>query len=89
MTLSKENEILIELRRISKFLASMATKDLSNTDKVFMLTDLGLNPTEISELTGINRNTVGVILHRRKPKKKKKNERKIKGVGTADAAKDK
>lgn len=58
----KEEEILQELRRISKLLALAATKDQSQRDRIALLSSIGFQPKEIADLLGTTPGTVSVTL---------------------------
>ncbi len=57
-----EGEILSELKKISRMLALVVTKDLSQKDKIVLLSGLSLQPREIADLIGTTPNTVSVTL---------------------------
>jgi len=57
-----ENQILAEVKKISRVLTLMATKDLAQREKIGLLSGLGLQPREIAELVGTTPNTVSVTL---------------------------
>jgi len=68
-----EDEILQELRRISKLLALTVTRDMKQREKIELLSGIGFQPKEIADLIGTTPNTVSVILAgiRKKAKAKK------------------
>lgn len=74
----KQDEILEELRRITKLVALIAMKDLAQNEKIVVLSNLRMQPKEISELLGITANLVRVTLHniRKKSKTGKKSQKK-------------
>ena len=62
MNESKENEILQELRRISKLLALTITRELKQKEKIELLASIGFQPKEIADLIGTTPGTVSVAL---------------------------
>lgn len=62
MTTEPRDEIVVELRKISRLLTLLVTKDLSQRDKIALLSTAGLQPKEIAELIGTTANTVSVTL---------------------------
>ena len=75
----KENiEILEEVRRITKLLVLIATRDQKQKEQIRMLSNIGFQPKDIAQLLGTTRNTVNVTLAeiRREDKSKKSKGRK-------------
>lgn len=72
-----EEEILKELRRISKLLSLTVTKDLIQKGKIELLAGAGLQPKEIADLIGTTPNTVRVALADIRKKAKKKAEPEV------------
>lgn len=68
-----EDEILQELRRISKLLALTVTRDMKQKEKIELLSSIDFQPKEIADLIGTTPNTVSVTLAgiRKKAKAKK------------------
>ena len=64
-------ELLEEIKRTNKLLVVIATKDLSQTDKIMLLNKAGFGQKEIADLVGTTSNTVGVTLNRLKKANKK------------------
>jgi DNA-binding CsgD family transcriptional regulator len=62
VTLAQPDDIASELRRISRLLTLLVTKDLSQKDKIALLSTAGLQPKEIADLIGTTPNTVSVTL---------------------------
>lgn len=62
MTTEPRDEIVVELRRVSRLLTLLLTKDLSQRDKIALLSTAGLQPKEIADLIGTTPNTVSVTL---------------------------
>lgn len=62
MTTDAPDEILSELRKISRLLTLLVTRDLSQRDKIALLSTAGLQPKEIADLIGTTPNTVSVTL---------------------------
>lgn len=58
----KEEEILQELRRITKLLALTATRDQIQKDRIAVLSSIGFQPKEIANLLGTTAGTVSVTL---------------------------
>lgn len=58
----KYDEILVEIRHITKILALIATKDQPQKDQILTLSNIGFQPKEIAELLGTTSNTVRVTL---------------------------
>ena len=56
------DDIASELRRISRLLTLLVTKNLSQKDKIALLSSAGLQPREIADLIGTTPNTVSVTL---------------------------
>lgn len=71
-------ELLQEMRKMNKLLVLIATKDLSQTEKIALLDKVGIGQKEIAELVGTTSNTVGVALHQIRKTKKKNNGKKKK-----------
>jgi DNA-directed RNA polymerase specialized sigma24 family protein len=59
----KLDDLLTELRRITKLLVLIATKDQKQKDQIRLLDGLKFQPKEIAELLGTTSNTVNVALH--------------------------
>lgn len=67
MTTEPRDEILVELRKISRLLTLLVTTDMSQKQKIEVLSAVGFQPREIAELIGTTPNTVSVTLvHMRK-----------------------
>lgn len=64
-------ELIDEIKKTNKLLVILATKDLSQTDKIIMLNKVGFGQKEIADLVGTTSNTVGVTLNRIKKSSKK------------------
>jgi len=62
VTTDAPDEILSELRKISRLLTLLVTRDLSQRDKIALLSTAGLQPKEIADLIGTTPNTVSVTL---------------------------
>jgi DNA-binding CsgD family transcriptional regulator len=56
------DNVLSELKRISRLLTLLVTKDLNQRDKIGLLSTAGLQPKEIADLVGTTANTVSVTL---------------------------
>ncbi|MDD1779156.1 MAG: hypothetical protein LUQ65_13395 [Candidatus Helarchaeota archaeon] len=57
------DDLLKELRRITKLLTLIATKDQKQKDQIRILDSLRFQPKEIAELLGTTANAVRVSLH--------------------------
>lgn len=68
---SNNQEILLELKKMNKLLALIATQGRSQGDKIILLNQIGLSPKEISDILGVTANLVSVTLHQKKKKVKK------------------
>jgi hypothetical protein len=60
--INREDEILVELRKMTRLLSVIATKGLSQRDQIAALDHVGFAPKDIAELVGTTRNTVSVYL---------------------------
>lgn len=74
-TKTKNDEILEELRRITKILAKTATIDQTQKEQIKTLSEIGFQPKEIADLLGTTRNTVSVALS--EMRKSKKSSKKV------------
>lgn len=72
MNKTTEEEILQELRRISKLLSLTVTRDLMQKEKIELLANVGFQPKEIADLIGTTPHTVSVTLFDIRKKAKKK-----------------
>jgi DNA-directed RNA polymerase specialized sigma24 family protein len=66
----KNEDLLKELRRITKLLVLIATKDQKQKDQIRLLDSMKFQPKEIAELLGTTSNTVNVALHSMRKKGK-------------------
>ena len=73
-----ENEILQELRRISKLLALTITQELKQKDKIKLLSGVGFQPKDIADLIGTTSHTVSVTLSEIRKKAKTRKGKKVK-----------
>ena len=78
MNESKENEILQELRRISKLLALTVTGDMKQKEKIELLSSIGFQPKEIADLIGTTPGTVSVALVDIRKKARTGKDKKVK-----------
>ena len=71
--MNTEEEIIAELRKITRLLTLLVTKDKTQREQVVLLDSVGLPPREIAELIGTTANTVSVTLStlRREGRKKR------------------
>ena len=85
MNNTTEEEILRELRRISKLLVSIATKDQDQQkDRVDTLSRVGFEPKEIAGLLDTTPNIVRAVLSQLKKKGKTDTKRVKKKVESDD-----
>lgn len=68
---SNNEEIILELKKVNKLLALIATQGRTQTDKIILLSQIGLTPKEIADILGITSNFVSVTLHHSRKSKKK------------------
>lgn len=62
MNETKEEEILQELKRISKLIMLIGTKDLLQKDRIALLSKVGFQPKDMTDLLGIKLNVVTATL---------------------------
>ena len=67
-----EKRLFEEMNTIKRLLGAIAIKDKSFRDQVKLLTDAGLQPSEIADITGKSSNFVNVTKHGLKKNKEKK-----------------
>ena len=60
--MNTEEEIIAELRKITRLLTLLVTKDKTQRAQIVLLDSVGLPPREIAELIGTTANTVSVTL---------------------------
>jgi len=61
---NEQQAVLQELRRISRLLTVVATKEVATKrERISILADAGFEPKEIADLVGTTPNTVSVTLH--------------------------
>lgn len=71
-------QIVRSLERISKILAGLLLRDVEDAEqkvKIKRLKQCGFDNTEIAQMLGTTRNTVGVAVHSLKSKRKGKGKR--------------
>jgi len=66
----RDDEVLTELKRITKLLILIATKDQKQRKQIEILDGIGFKPMEIAELLGTTANNVRVTLHSMRKKGK-------------------
>lgn len=59
---NQDDEILHELKSITRLLSVIATQGLSQRDQIATLARIGFSPKQIAELIGTTANTVSVYL---------------------------
>lgn len=64
-----EKKLFEKIERITKLLAATAVQGKSFREQVKLLSDVGLTPSEISEITGKDVNTISVTKTLMKKKK--------------------
>jgi DNA-binding CsgD family transcriptional regulator len=62
VTTERADDILSELRKIGRLLTLLVTQDMSQKEKIALLSTAGFQPKEIAELLGTTPNTVSVTL---------------------------
>ena len=72
-----EKKLFGKLDRMTKLLSAMAIQNKNLKEQVKLLSEAGLQPSEIAEITGKNANLIRVIKSSLKTRREKKeNERK-------------
>ena len=71
--MNSDEESIRELKKITRLLTVLVTKDMTQREQIVLLHSLDLAPREIAELIGTTANTVSVTLStlRREARKKK------------------
>ena len=71
--MNTEEEIIDELRKITRLLTLLVIKDKTQREQIVLLDSVGLPPRDIAELIGTTSNTVSVTLStlRRAARKKR------------------
>jgi DNA-directed RNA polymerase specialized sigma24 family protein len=59
-----DEHLLIEIRRMSRLLALVATKDVDSREAVLMLTRAGYTQSEAGAILGMTKNAVALTLFR-------------------------
>jgi DNA-binding CsgD family transcriptional regulator len=59
---SREDEILDELRKVTRLLSVIATQGQSQREQIAALARVGFTPKQIADLLGTTANTVSVYL---------------------------
>jgi DNA-binding NarL/FixJ family response regulator len=70
MDSDEKGEILVQLRRITKLLVIIATKDKKQKDQIAILSRTGFQPKDIADLLGTTPNNVSVTLSDIRKKKR-------------------
>ena len=70
--MTEEKKLFEELNIIKRLLAAIAIKGQNFREQVKLLSDAGLSPSEIANITGKNANLVNVTKHGLKKKKETK-----------------
>ena len=73
---TKQNGILEELRRITKLLVLIATRDQRQKEQIRILSNIGFRPKDIAQLIDTTSNTVRVTLAEIKKEKGQKGKTK-------------
>jgi DNA-binding CsgD family transcriptional regulator len=77
-------DVLSELRRIVRLMTLSITKELSQRERIALLSAAGFQPKEIAELVGTTANTVSVTLaHIRKQQGVRRSAAARRGGGTS------
>ena len=79
----EEKKWFEEINTIKRLLAAIAIKDQNFKEQVKLLSDAGLSPSEIADITGKSSNLVNVTKHGLK-EKSKKNSGLIENKGEAE-----
>jgi DNA-binding CsgD family transcriptional regulator len=66
------NEIRERLDKLIRIVALFGTKDLTSTERIYLLNQAGLAPKEIAEIVGTTQNVVNVRLSERRKRRRKK-----------------
>lgn len=66
---NNEDQVLLEIQKITKLLLLMVTKGQSQTDQIETLYKVGFQPKEIATFLGTTANTVRVTLSKSRKKK--------------------
>jgi DNA-directed RNA polymerase specialized sigma24 family protein len=72
---SHDDHLLAEMRRVSRLMAFVATRELEQRDAALLLVRSGFSPTEVAEFLGTTRNAVNLLLHRARKAGKKRRVR--------------
>ena len=75
-----EQKLFQKLDRMTKLLAAIAVQGKNLKEQVKLLSDAGLQPSEIAEITGKNANLIRVTKSSLKPKGEKKPFQKIEEI---------
>ena len=67
---SIDEQILQELKKMNRLLAATSLRDLSNRDRIGLLSNVGFKPKEIADLIGTTSNTVSVELSKLKRRRR-------------------
>jgi len=67
-----EKRLFEEINIVKRLLAAIAIKDQNFKEQVKLLSEAGLSPSEIADITGKNSNLVNVTKHSLKGKMNKK-----------------
>lgn len=76
--MSDENEMLVELKRMSLMLFEMVSEGKNQKEKILLLSRFGYSPKAIAEIVGTSANTVRVALSTSRKKSKTSRKRKPK-----------
>lgn len=71
--MNSDEQVISELKRITRLLTVLATKEMTQREQIQLLDSVGMAPREIAELIGTTANTVSVTLSalRREGRRKK------------------
>lgn len=73
MSETQNDALLEEIRKVTKLLALIATKNQqTNREKIETLDSIGFQPKEIADMIGTTANTVSVILSKMRKRAKSK-----------------
>lgn len=70
--MTNDNEIVTELKRLTRLISLSATKDMSLTHSILFLAKVGFTPKDIADMLGTSSNFVSVTLSKSRKKEVKK-----------------
>ena len=76
------NEIIDRLDKLIRIVALTGLKDLTSTQKIALLSQVGFGPKEIAEIIGTNQNVVNVRLSEMRKAKSEETSKKKEDVNS-------